>query len=481
LSAVRLLILFFLLVPLTSFHTGNSQRTAYIQEFPVHRKDAGPLDVAVDQTGRVWFTESNASRIGLFDPLTGKFTDYATPTKNSGPELIAVDRNGNIWFTERLVDKIGRFDPKTETFTEYDVPTERSNPTGILADPLGRIWFTEFTGNKIGLIEPGSTRIREFEVPTNRSGPLGLFYDSEGFLWFTQAYAGKVGRLDPTTGEINEYAPDVRISSPVGIVVQKGVVWLADHGSNDLVKFFPGNRSAIKYPTSPATAYPISLPNGLAADGDGDIWVAEHAGNKIAKFIVSQSAFVEYPIPTGPFAITLWLKIDAQGNVWFAEWLGNRIGRLTPPKAMPFTADLDAKAVEVQIGQSQSVGLRLLDGLGSARSIQLNYTNRPYGVSIKFDRNPLTLEAGGSSVATVRISAEGTASPGTYRLSISADDGSIIYSIPFTLTISKPALTAGLDKVLVPALTVGAIVLLGLAFIVRRRRMSRKVDLPPSS
>jgi hypothetical protein len=49
-----------------------------------------------------------------------KYVDeYAAPTSNSAPLAITVGKNGMIWFTESNATKLGMFDPMNKTFKEW--------------------------------------------------------------------------------------------------------------------------------------------------------------------------------------------------------------------------------------------------------------------------------------------------------------------------------------------------------------------------
>ena len=47
---------------------------SYISEFAVPTPSSGPLAVATDRNGSVWFTESNSSKIGRYTPSTLQVT-----------------------------------------------------------------------------------------------------------------------------------------------------------------------------------------------------------------------------------------------------------------------------------------------------------------------------------------------------------------------------------------------------------------------
>lgn len=183
----------------------------YIDEYEIPTSDSAPLAITVDKNGMIWFTESNVSKIGQFDPKSNTFHEYSVPGVGDMWGVI-VDRNDTVWFTQysgkgsvnpggmvmgggqgRLV----RFDPVHGGFTFVNIPTVGSFPIRLVADAWNRIWFTELLGNKIGVYDPSSERLTEYIVPTNSSGPADLTIDKSEAIWFTETYAKKVAKFYP--------------------------------------------------------------------------------------------------------------------------------------------------------------------------------------------------------------------------------------------------------------------------------------------
>jgi streptogramin lyase len=58
----------------------------------------------------LWFTESNAGKIGRVTP-SGTITEFATSSSSSYANIITTGPDGNLWFTEYGVGKIGKINP----------------------------------------------------------------------------------------------------------------------------------------------------------------------------------------------------------------------------------------------------------------------------------------------------------------------------------------------------------------------------------
>jgi len=227
-------------------------------EYPLPTQGSGPMDIAMDPKGKIWFTENLASQIGRLDPnlvqagTPDGITEYPVcagpfgididvnqgdiwfacsisneigvlrsqndfnlelfqiPTPLSSPMGIIVAQNNLIWFAESDGNKIGRLDPTAEKdsqFLEYILPDGGSlphDPHDLAIDPeTNKIWFTEFLGNRIGSLDPmlanpdTSDGFTEYDIPTPNSGPTAILIDSEGSIWFSETAAQKIGKLTP--------------------------------------------------------------------------------------------------------------------------------------------------------------------------------------------------------------------------------------------------------------------------------------------
>src|SRR6516164_5358073 len=71
-----------------------------ITEFPVPTASAGLYYISAGPDGNLWFTEFDASKIGMVNPTTHAISEFATPTANAGPRGITLGPDGNLWFTE---------------------------------------------------------------------------------------------------------------------------------------------------------------------------------------------------------------------------------------------------------------------------------------------------------------------------------------------------------------------------------------------
>jgi virginiamycin B lyase len=476
--------------------TGSNNLPKYIDEYVAPTPDSAPLAITVDKDGIVWFTESNATKLGRFDPANHSFRDYLVPGVGD-MWGITVDSKGYVWLTQYsgrgAVNPGGaiipgghgrllRFNPANGNFTAVDIPTVGSFPFRLITDEQGRVWFTELLGNRIGIYDPSSSRLREYVVPTNFSGPADLTFDTHGALWFTEAYNRSVAKFNMDDGSFVEYRfssldPAQLVSSPVGIAIaEDGNVWVADHGGNWIVEFNPSSKEVIRYPTHfpPEHVYGISIPNGLLIDSQGRVWFSEHGGNSIGYLDPSTQTMVEYPIPTGPLSTALWVALAPDGDVWFTEWSANKIGVVHANSAVPFSLRVSEGQLRLEAGGETSLSLlaNATQGIGGNGTFRYSWSSYvPEEVQVTFSTQypPLAGLANGPGQANLRVS--GNVRPGNYTLGLGIDAGSVlIWSMVQTeVTQAKPAIVPLIGNPTLLLVLVFVVALATGAFLWRRR------------
>ena len=466
---------------------------------------SAPLALTVDRNGIVWFTESNASKLGRFDPRTDTFNEYKVPGVGD-MWGITIDQSGNIWLTQYSLKgsvspggaiepggngRLIRFNPSDGNFTVITVPTPGSFPFRIIPDAEGRMWFTELLGNRIGSYDPSSGKLQEYDVPTQFAGPADLTFDSHGTLWFTEAYNESVARFDLQTKDFIEYHfssidPTQYVGSPVGIAVTPdGIVWVADHGGNWIVEFNSTSQQIIRYPTHepPPEVYPISLPNDVVIDGQGRVWFPEHGGNSIGFLDPRTQKMVEFAIPTGPISTVLWIALAPDGNVWFTEWSGNKIGVVHANQTVPFTVSVSESHLDLQAGGQTSLTLSASGAQSSGNGTYVyswsSYT--PEDVNVTFSPQGASLMDLANSVSQVKITVSPRATPGQYVLGLGLDAGIVR---AWTMVKTEVSGQAGVAFSLPNTawfMIGAAVVILVLVLVTGRRlqRSNRNRDAPP--
>jgi len=223
-------------------------RTGESAAWAVPTPGSTPLGIAIQRyrdnsvlNNTLFFTEYDGNRIGALRLIGTQWTfkEFIIPTPNSRPVDIAVDNEGYVWFTESAADRIGRLNSTDGTFTEYLV-LEGSRPWGITADSRGFIWFTMSEARKIAKLDPRSGLCESFQVPIARSKPRNIKVDSWGSVWFTEYDAGKIVKYLPNYTAFIEYGLPSPDCGPDELALgDQGEVWIAEGRSNKIARVLP--------------------------------------------------------------------------------------------------------------------------------------------------------------------------------------------------------------------------------------------------
>ncbi len=498
LAALALVLTILPIVPLHSVPPtiASDNLPQYIDEYVVPTPKSAPLALTVDKNGIVWFTESNSSKLGRFDPASKTFKEYSVPGVGD-MWGVTVDQQGYVWLTQYsgkgsvnpggaiVPGGHGRllgFNPATGNFTTVDIPTVGSFPFRLITDDRDRVWFTELLGNKIGVYDPLSKKLQEYDVPSYFSGPADLTFDSHGSLWFTEAYNETVAKFEPGTRTFVEYRlfstdPSRVVSSPVGIAVtQSGNVWFADHGGNWIVEFNPALQELTRYVTGllPEGTYGVSIPNGLLVDGQGRVWFCEHWGNKVSYFDPDTRTMVEFPIPTGPISTALWVALAPDGGVWFTEWSANKIAVVHGDLPVPPPIDVSENSLRLPAGGDTSLSLatrtfREIPGNGTFRYSWSSYD--PSEVQVSFSQKYASFTGSQNQAGQAQLKLSSKTSPGNYTLGIGIDAGTVLVwrMLQVEVTRAVPAIFPFAGNAFVLVLLAGVIVVAVGVFVLRKR------------
>ena len=301
-------------------------------------------NLAVTPDGDVWMTDWGPdwvhSAIDRYDPSTGQFTSFPTPTPSSFPASIAVGPDGALRFTESAVDQVGRLDPATGVITEFS-----GLPAGqIISGPLNSVWFTNPTDNEIGRIDVSTGQVTQYPIPTSDSQPDGITEMPDGSIWFTENAASQLGHLDPNTGSIFEYPVSAPESQPGSIIAgPDGAIWFASSVYDANIGRFDPSTSQITYSpqavTSPlVVGYGAITQISFAVGPDGGIWFTEKSpalgeiGSNTGQATqhLDQSSTFASAIAAGP-----------GGSVWYF-WFFNgqaQLGHLIPSNSLTVQPD----------------------------------------------------------------------------------------------------------------------------------------------
>lgn len=188
--------------------------------------------------------------------------DGLTAGPISWPQSTVADREGNIWIANCAADSITVY-PKGRPRKAFEVPiqppasaTAKMKPFGVAIDHAGNAWMTGSFNSTLAVIAPDGDVLAVFppedaNAKTQLARPMGVASDSRGNIW--------VANSDYMDVPCPPDQPD------------------AGPATSPSVALFLAHPDRTPHPASPFTGGGITLPWGVAVDGNDTVWVANFA------------------------------------------------------------------------------------------------------------------------------------------------------------------------------------------------------------
>ena len=300
----------------------NIQTQIVEYEFPETGKPLYPL---YDGKNSIWISDPSSPRLWEFSLETQEFSSYSFD--GLATMFLTMDNTGKIWFTDSPRNQIGYIDLATKEITTKTIPNldpvmASNKPIFIQADFDDNIWVTIVNKNKILKYIPDDDVFKIVELPERDSFPFALSIDSDGNIWYTATGTGKFGKIDPQEGKITQYSKEIPLEGPEYLLFDKNQnVWIAEHTGTAITKFNP----VLETFESISVPDEESLPFGMTFDRYGNIWFAQHVIDSIGVYDPDNNDLKEVPISTEGSFIQ-FMTSDKNGKVWFVEQEGNKLG-----------------------------------------------------------------------------------------------------------------------------------------------------------
>jgi len=166
-------------------------------ETPIPTANANPMGLAVlaGDVNHVYFTEHDASKIGIYNVQTNTVTEIPTLTPNAGPTAIVQGADGALWFTENNVAKLGRI-TSSGSISEYAL-TPATSATALVLGVDNNLYFADPAQNKFASIS-GLTAgsVTEFTIPTASANPNWMTLGPGNLIYMTETSANKIAQIN---------------------------------------------------------------------------------------------------------------------------------------------------------------------------------------------------------------------------------------------------------------------------------------------
>ncbi len=291
-----------------------------------------PFSAAPDKNGYLWIPNFGvANKISRLDPKTGAMTDYPVPNIGTAGIHSAVPAaDGSVWLTEQATNKIGRWDPVTQKITEYQdayLPGKEGISAGgskhtLRIDPKGRVWST---GSPLTMFDPETGKFTRIDVHSNT---YDVEVDKNGDVWFTAPGGNKIGRVDGTTMKVSEWPIPTPKGSPRRMAfAPDGSIWVGEFAGK-MARFDPKTETFKEY----TLAGPEPNPYAVGVDAGGYVWYNSHLMDVVGRLDPKTGNVTEYPFPHSEICMREFF-FDSQGRIWYGSNPNNKVGYFYLTKA----------------------------------------------------------------------------------------------------------------------------------------------------
>jgi virginiamycin B lyase len=165
-----------------------NKKSSEIDLVPMQTEQARPYGIRMDSKGHPWIALLGTNGLATIDPRNMELNVVYLPRENARLRRLAVTRDDAVWYTDYAGGYIGRYDPETGEFTEWKTPSEKSAPYAMTADNLGRIWFVE-SGPQPNLLVGFDPLFGTFfsvtPIPGGEGAVRNMVYDpARNSMWF---------------------------------------------------------------------------------------------------------------------------------------------------------------------------------------------------------------------------------------------------------------------------------------------------------
>lgn len=290
----------------------------------------GPGNTAIDAEGNAWVTSNYVFSKNPAAPVCGsrllfKFTpngSYAPGSPYTGGGLngdgygITLDTHGNVW--------TGNFGFSSHFCTDQPphLSVSEFTPAGVPISP-----------NQTKRSPGGYTQGGVF-------WPQGVVADHDDNIWI--ANCGNDTVTQYLNGNPNAYRGlgNLGIEKPFDIALnKKGQAFVTGNGNKAVAMLNPDGTPTGR---SPITGGGLNRPMGIAADIQGNMWIANSAavnvpcpkggtrsvGTGSVVLIRSDGQIAPHPFTGGGLTMPWGIAVDGNDNVWVANFKGQRVSEL---------------------------------------------------------------------------------------------------------------------------------------------------------
>jgi virginiamycin B lyase len=142
----------------------------------------GPYGISTTRAGAVWYASLAGSHIARIDTRSARAHIAEPPTDGQGARRIWPDSRDRLWISEWNAGKLGMYNPRTRRWREWRLPGLNPQPYAVYVDEADLVWLTDFGANSLVRFDPARQRFKRFRVPQQGANVRQLL-GRDGEVW----------------------------------------------------------------------------------------------------------------------------------------------------------------------------------------------------------------------------------------------------------------------------------------------------------
>ncbi len=151
----------------------------------------GPYGITTTPSGDVYYASLAGSYLGRIDTRTGKATVLRPPTAGQGARRAWSDSKGRIWISEWNAGKVGMYDPRARRWREWRAPGTNPMIYAVWVDERDKVWLSDFDSNALVRFDPVTSKFTSVRLPS-AGAAVRQILGRKGEVWGAESGTDKL-------------------------------------------------------------------------------------------------------------------------------------------------------------------------------------------------------------------------------------------------------------------------------------------------
>jgi virginiamycin B lyase len=154
-------------------------------------RGTGPYGITTTPEGEVYYASLAGSYLGRIERSRGTATVLQPPTRDQGARRAWSDSRGRIWVSEWDAGKLGMYNPTRRRWQEWDLPGTSPMPYAVYVDERDKVWLSDFGANALVRFDPVTQKFVRVRLPSSPAD-VRQIHGRPGEVWGAESGTNKL-------------------------------------------------------------------------------------------------------------------------------------------------------------------------------------------------------------------------------------------------------------------------------------------------